>query len=104
LSHAFQVPEWDASLAELSTTPVVVVQGDAVPVSNPGLPRSCVIPPLVTVRVTVVVRVRAPPVPVTVIVEVPATAVEATLMFIVELPEPGAAIEAGLKETVTPVG
>jgi hypothetical protein len=39
-----------------------------------------------------------------VIVEVPAVAVEATLMFIVALPEPGAAIEAGLKETVTPVG
>ena len=33
-----------------------------------------------------------------------ATAVEATVMFIVALPEPGAPIEAGLKETVTPVG
>ena len=28
----------------------------------------------------------------------------ATVMVIVELPEPGAAIEAGLKATVTPVG
>ena len=45
-----------------------------------------------------------PPVPVMVIVEVPTAAVEATVIVIVEVPEPGAAIEDGLKETVTPAG
>src|SRR3954470_10005931 len=86
-------------------TPAVTVQGAglAEPFSKPGLPMSCVVPP-VTVRLTVVVWVMEPPVPVTVIVEVPAVAVEATVMVIVELPEPGAAIEVGLKATVTPVG
>ena len=34
----------------------------------------------------------------------PATVVEATAILIVELPEPGAAIDVGLKVTVTPVG
>src|SRR5258706_469536 len=83
----------------------VAVQGAglAEPFSKPGLPRSCVVPP-VTVRVTVVVWVMAPPVPVTVIVEVPGVAVEDTVKVSVELPEPGAAIEAGLKEAVTPEG
>lgn len=45
-----------------------------------------------------------PPVPVMVIGYVPATVVEATVKVAMELPEPGAAIEAGLKPTVTPVG
>jgi hypothetical protein len=58
----------------------------------------------VTVRETVVVRVRPPPVPVTVIVYVPVAVVEATAMVMVELPEPGAAMEVGLKVTVTPAG
>jgi hypothetical protein len=35
---------------------------------------------------------------------VPVAVVEATVKVIVELPEPGAAIEEGLKLTVTPVG
>ena len=35
---------------------------------------------------------------------VPIGVVEATEMFIVEAPEPGAATEVGLKVTVTPVG
>ena len=34
----------------------------------------------------------------------PATAEEATAIVIVDEPEPGAAIEAGLKDTVTPAG
>src|ERR1700710_459094 len=91
---------------ELSMTPAVTVHGAGAlePFSKPGLPRSCVMPPPVTVRTTVVVWVMLPPVPVMVIVEAPVAAVEATVMFIVELPEPGAAIEAGLKETVTPAG
>jgi hypothetical protein len=35
---------------------------------------------------------------------VPVAVVEATVMVMVELPEPGAAMDAGLKPTVTPVG
>ncbi len=58
----------------------------------------------VTVSETVDFCVIPPPVPVTVIVYVPADAVAATEMFIVELPDPGAAIDVGLKVTVTPVG
>jgi len=58
----------------------------------------------VTVRDTVAVCVSPPPVPVTVIVYEPAAAVEATAMVMVEAPGPGAAMDAGLKVTVTPVG
>lgn len=53
---------------------------------------------------TVVVCVTPPPVPVTVIVLSPVLAVEATVIRMVALPEPGAAMELGLKATVTPVG
>ena len=53
---------------------------------------------------TVVVCVTLPPVPVTVIVYVPVAVVEATVMVMVEVPEPGAAMDVGLKLTVTPVG
>ena len=42
--------------------------------------------------------------PVTVIVYVPVAAVEATVMVMVEVPEPGAAMDVGLKVTVTPDG
>jgi hypothetical protein len=35
---------------------------------------------------------------------VPVLVVEATVMVIVEVPEPGAAMEVGVKPTVTPVG
>jgi len=58
----------------------------------------------VTVRETVEVCVRLPPVPVTVMEYVPATVVEATVMVMVEVPAPGAAMEAGPKATVTPAG
>lgn len=58
----------------------------------------------VTVRVTVAVCVMLPPVPVTVIVCEPVVAVEATVMVMVEAPAPGAAMDAGLKLTVTPAG
>ena len=58
----------------------------------------------VTVRETVVVRVRPPPMPVTVIVYVPVAVPEATAMVIVDVPDPGAAIEVGTKLTVTPLG
>jgi len=58
----------------------------------------------VTVRATVEVFVVPPPVPVTVIVYVPGAVVEATVMVSVELPEPGAAMDEGLKLSVTPDG
>ncbi len=48
--------------------------------------------------------VTLPPAPVIVIVYVPVAVVEATAMVMVEVPEPGAAIDVGLKLTVTPVG
>lgn len=42
--------------------------------------------------------------PVMVMVYVPATVFEFTLRVIVEVPEPGAAMDVGLKATVTPLG
>src|SRR5216684_2626230 len=57
-----------------------------------------------TVRATVVVWVTPPPVAVTVMLEVPVTAVLLTVNVRVELPLPGAAIEAGLNAAVTPEG
>jgi hypothetical protein len=50
--------------------------------------------------VTVVVCVTPPPVPVTVMVWVPVLARLPTLTVIVDVPEPGAAMELGLKVTV----
>lgn len=50
------------------------------------------------------VCVTPPPVPVTLIEYVPVAVVEATVTVTVELPEPGAAMDVGLKPTVTPVG
>lgn len=58
----------------------------------------------VTVSETVAVCVMPPPVPVMVMVEVPAAAVEATVRVSVDEPDPGAAMDAGLKLAVTPVG
>ena len=57
-----------------------------------------------TVMLTVVLRVRPPPVPVMVTVVVAGVAVAETKKVSVELPEPGAANEEGLKEAVTPAG
>src|ERR1035437_6206539 len=60
---------------------------------------------VVTVRETVAVCVvPPPPVPGTVIVYEPGATVEATAMVMVEVPEPGAPMDAGLKVTSTPVG
>jgi hypothetical protein len=58
----------------------------------------------VTVKETDVVCVTPPPVPVTVIVYVPAATLDPTAMPMVELPDPGAAMDAGLNVTVTPLG
>src|ERR1700722_1383511 len=101
----------DRVMAELKPLPIFVVM-----VEVPLLPRAMVsvvgaaamaklpFAPAVTVRVTVVVSVRPPPTPLTVIGYVPATVVEATVRVRVDVPEPGAPIEVGLKPTVTPVG
>jgi len=76
---------------------MVKLVGDAVRVKSPEAT-------VVTVRETVAVCVVLPPVPVTVIVYVPVAVVEATAIVMVELPEPGAAMDVGLKLTVTPAG
>jgi len=55
------------------------------------------------VTVTVVVCVTPPPLPVMVIVRFPVLAVRLALTVMVDVPEPGAAIELGLKDTVTPL-
>ena len=56
----------------------------------------------VNVSVTADVWVVPPPVPVTVIGYEPGVVLEATAIFIVEVPEPE--MDVGLKVTVTPVG
>jgi hypothetical protein len=56
------------------------------------------------VRDTVAVWVIPPPVPVTVMVYVPVAVVDATARVKVDDPEPGAAMDVGLKVAVTPVG
>ncbi len=76
---------------------IVKLVGDAVSVKLP-------VAGAVTVSETVAVCVVPPPVPVTVIVYVPVAVVDATAIVIVDVPEPGAAIDVGLKLTVTPVG
>ena len=88
---------------------VVTVQGAGLedPFSNPGVPRTCVVPPppeAVTVSDTVVVCVTPPPLAVTVTLTVPVVAVPLAVNVSVELPLPGAAIEVGLKLAVTPEG
>ena len=59
---------------------------------------------VVAVSLTVVVCVMPPPLPVTVSVYVPFAVVVSTSRVKVEVPEPGAAIDVGLKLAVTPVG
>lgn len=76
---------------------MVKLVGDAVSVKLP-------VAGAVTVRETVAMCEVPPPVPVTLIVYVPTAVVEATAMVMAEVPEPGAAMDAGLKLTVTPAG
>jgi hypothetical protein len=59
---------------------------------------------MVMFRVTVTEWLLPPPVPITVKVLVPDGAPPRTVIPIVDVPEPGAAIEAGLKITVTLCG
>ena len=58
----------------------------------------------VTCRETVAVSLLLPPVPVTVMVYVPIELFESAVTVMVEVPEPGAAMDMGLKVTVTPFG
>jgi len=58
----------------------------------------------VTISVTAAVRAMFPPVPVTVMAYEPVAVEESTVSVMVEDPEPGAAIDEGLKLTVTPAG
>ena len=53
--------------------------------------------------VTMVVCVMPPPLAITVMVRLPIRARELVFMVMVELPEPGAAMELGLKVTVSPL-
>ena len=62
------------------------------------------LPIAVTVSVTVALCWIPPPLPVTVIGYVPASVFDPTVMVMVELPAPGAAMLLGLKLTVVPVG
>jgi hypothetical protein len=77
------------------TTETAVGEADSV---NAGVAAA------VTVSVTVAVCVIPPPVPVTVIGYVPVAVVDATVSVALDVPEPGAAIDVGLKLTVTPAG
>jgi hypothetical protein len=89
---------------------VVTVQGLGLedPFSNPGLPSIWVVvlppPEALTVRAMVAVWVIPPPFAFTVTFVVPVVAVLVAERVSVELPLPGAAIDAGLKVAVTPKG
>ncbi len=113
-NHASKVPECGGSVLVLLITRfvawvVVTVHGEGLadPFSKPGLPRIWVVPPppeAVTVSAMVVVCVTPPPVAVMVTLEVPVVAVLLAVSVRVELPFPGAAMDAGLKLAVTPEG
>src|SRR5208282_1225348 len=95
-----KLPERVVVIVEVPELPQVTVSetGDALMLKSPALAAA------VTVRLTVVVRTSPPPVPVIVMVYVPVAVSEATVMDIVEVPEPGDAMDVGLKLTVTPLG
>jgi hypothetical protein len=57
-----------------------------------------------TRRLTVVVFVMPPPVPVMVMTKRPAVLPELAVTCIVDVPEPGAGMDVGVKLTVTPLG
>jgi hypothetical protein len=105
-------PDADKEIAEskLPETVVVIVEVPELPqatVSEAGdvlMLKSPLLAELVTVKATLVVCVTPPPEPVTVMVYVPVAVVEGTVKVRVEVPEPGAAMDEGLKPTVTPLG
>jgi hypothetical protein len=104
-------PEDESEIAELNP-PKIVVDAVTVPelpwaidfdVGETEIAKSGTAA-AVTVNVTVAVCVTPPPVPVAVMGYVPVAVAAPTEMVIVEDPEPGAAMEAGLKLTVAPDG
>jgi hypothetical protein len=104
-------PLADKTIAELNPPETVVVIVD-VPLL-PGATETEVgeaemvklgVAEAVTVSVTVVCCVMPSPEPVTVIGYTPVAVFEGTTMVIVEVPEPGAAMDVKLKTTATPLG
>ena len=90
-------------------TPVETTHGDgfAEPFSNPSLPNICVVvppPAEVTVSVSGVDRVRPPPLALTLTLYVPAAVDAPTAIVRADDPEPGAAMDDGLKLAVAPEG
>ncbi len=102
-------PDAVSAMADLKppATAVVIVLVPFAPSEtvSKGVPAEIVkLAGAVTFRVTEEVCVTPPPLAVIVIGYEPVATVEATVIVIVDDPEPGAAIEAGLNPTVTPVG
>jgi hypothetical protein len=102
-------PDADKPMAELNDpdTAVVIVDVPLLPLATETAVGEAEIVKFAgptTVRLSVVVCVMPPPIPVMVIGYVPVTGFEATVRVTPEEPEPGAAIDAGLKPTVTPEG
>ena len=98
-----------ASKLVLSITPAETVQGAGLPepFSKPGLPNNCCVvpPPLaVTVKLIVAEWVLLPPEPLTTTLYAPALADAPTEIVTVDEPDPGAAIDVGLKVAVAPAG
>jgi len=92
-------PETAVVIVELPELPL-----DTVRVVGDALMVKLALPGAVTVRATVVVCVMPFPTPLTVIVYVPVAMLEATVMVMVDVPEPGAAMGLVPKLTVTPFG
>lgn len=104
-------PDAASAIAELNPpeTAVVMVELPVLPCATDTAAGEAVsvyagVPAAVTVSAMVAVCVNPPPVPVTVIVDAPAATVLGTVMVTADEPEPGAAIEVGLKAIVTPEG
>ena len=103
------IPAADRLIALLNPPLMVVVMVDvpALPcttLSDAGAAVSVKLAAAVTVSVTVALCWIPPPLPVTVIGYVPTAVFDPTVMVMVEVPAPGAAILLGLKLTVVPVG
>lgn len=105
------IPVADNAIAELKPPETVVVMVDvpllpAVTETEVGEAASVKagVAAAVTVNETDVVWVMLSPEPVMVMEYVPGAVVEATVKVAVEVPEPGAEMDVGLKPTVTPVG
>ena len=88
-------------------TVVVIVEVPELPcatLTDVGERESAKLGGALTVRVTLALRWIPPPLPVTVMGYVPSAVPAPTVMVMVELPTPGAAIVLGLKLTVVPLG